>query len=169
MSSHSKLDAIGRNQSAYMLETASDYLRAAKVIWLQPNLQSVAMVNAAIAIEIILKSFLSQPTNNMRKGTVGEQYEIKQKVHLFNDIAARIDRDIYDKLNFSRYCSFFEKNKALFVESRYPYEPSSRGGFNDEAIHVGIEIFNATMRWYKETGNEDPWVKAYPDVAGGPV
>ncbi|MFQ2749402.1 hypothetical protein [Aeromonas caviae] len=72
MSSHSKLDAIGRNQSAYMLETASDYLRAAKVIWLQPNLQSVAMVNAAIAIEIILKSFLSQPTNNMRKGTVGD-------------------------------------------------------------------------------------------------
>lgn len=116
MSSNSKLDAIGRNQSAYMLETASDYLRAAKVIWLQPNLQSVAMVNAAIAIEIILKSFISQPTNNMRKGTVGEQYEIKQKVHLFNEIAARIDRDIYDKLNFSRYCSFLKRIRLYLLK-----------------------------------------------------
>lgn len=169
MSSNSKLDVIGINQSAYMLETASDYLRAAKIIWLQPNLQSVAMVNAAIAIEIILKSFIAQPANNMRKGTVGEQYEIKHRVHLFNDIAGKIDKDIYDRLNFSRYCAFFEKHKSLFIESRYPYEPSSRGGFSNEPIHVGIEIFNATMRWYKETGNEDPWVKAYPNVAGGPV
>ncbi|MFM5878862.1 hypothetical protein ACET7V_05295 [Aeromonas sanarellii] len=158
----------GRNQSAYMLEAAFDYLRAAKVLWLQENLKRVAMVNAAIAIEIMLKSFIAQPVENERGGTVGEQYEITGKrLHSLVELAGEIDSEIYCKLNFGIYEGFFDKYKELFIEARYPYEPGSRVGFNDEPIDVGIAIFKAIMKWYKETGNSDPWVLTYPEVVGG--
>ncbi|NOQ78395.1 MAG: hypothetical protein GQ546_03235 [Gammaproteobacteria bacterium] len=70
---------MSKNQSPYMLESAFDYLRAAKILWRQPNLGGLAVVNSSIAIEIILKSFIAQPSENKRKGTVSEQYEIKEK------------------------------------------------------------------------------------------
>src|SRR5690606_41249267 len=76
---------MSKNQSPYMLESASDYLRAAKFLWGQPNLCGVAMVNAAIAIEIILKSFTAEPADNQRKGTVGEQYNGKRQ-HLLTKL-----------------------------------------------------------------------------------
>lgn len=158
----------GRNQSAYMLEAAFDYLRAAKVLWLQENLKRVAMVNAAIAIEIMLKSFIAQPVKNEQAGTVGEQYVITGKgLHSLVKIAGKIDSEIYFKLNLGVYECFFNKYEKLFVEARYPYEPGSRVGFNEEPIDVGIAIFKATIKWYKETGNDDPWILKYPDVVGG--
>ncbi|MEE8056482.1 MAG: hypothetical protein V3T17_01415 [Pseudomonadales bacterium] len=155
-------------QSPYMLESASDYLRAAKILWSQPNLGGVAVMNSAIAIEIILKSFIAKPSENNRKGTISEQYKIKgTKLHTLPELAKSIDLEIYQKLGFHQYECWFEKFSNLFVQSRYPYEPTSRGGYSEVPIQVGVEMFNSTISWYKETGNTDPWVKMYPEVAGG--
>ncbi|GIU04821.1 MULTISPECIES: hypothetical protein [unclassified Shewanella] len=159
---------MSNHQSPYMLETASDYLRAAKVLWKEPNLGLVAVVNAAIAIEIILKSFIAQPSENDRKGTISEQYEIKGKrLHTLTDLAKAIDSDLYNKLGFHRHEYWFQKFDNLFVQSRYPYEPTSSGGYSDTPIQIGIEMFRSTINWYKQTENPDPWVIMYPDVAGG--
>jgi len=159
---------MSKNQSPYMLESASDYLRAAKLLWEQPNLCNVAMVNAAIAIEIILKSFSAEPADNKWKGTIVEQYEIKGKrLHLFTELAARIDPVIYRDLGFNNHDYWFQQYDNLFIKARYPYEPDSRSGHTEIPIKVGIEMFKATIRWYKDTGNTDLWVKRYPDVTGG--
>ncbi|MEH6628395.1 MAG: hypothetical protein V7739_18295 [Motiliproteus sp.] len=159
---------MSRNQSPYMLETASDYLRAAKLLWGQPNLGGVAMINAAIAIEIILKSFIAEPTDNKRKGTVGEQYELKGKrLHLLTDLAKQVDPVIYRELGFHNHEYWFEKYDNLFVQARYPYEPTARSGYTEIPIKTGIEMFRSTIEWYKKTGNVDPWVKVYPEVSGG--
>lgn len=153
-----------------MLETATDYLRAAKVLWGQPNLGGVAVVNAAIAIEIILKSFIATVSDNSRKGGVAEQYEILGKrLHTLTELAERIDTGIYNKLGFFKYEECFKKYNNLFVESRYPYEQTSRSGYSEIPIKVGGEMFRSTMNWYKETGNKDPWVVMYPEVAGGGI
>ena len=160
---------MSKNQSPYMLETASDYLRAANYLWEQPNLGGVAMVNAAIAIEIILKSFIAEPTDNIRKGTVGEQYEIerKKRLHLFTDLAKQIDPVIYRELGFQKHEDWFGKYDNLFVKARYPYESTARSGYTKTPIKIGIEMFRSTIEWYKKTNNNDPWVKIYPEVAGG--
>jgi hypothetical protein len=157
---------MSNNQSPYMLESASDYLRASRLLWSQPNLCGVAVVNAAIAIEIILKSFTAKPYENERKGTVGEQYKSK-RLHKLTDIAKTIDLELYKHLGFHRHEYWFEKYDNLFINARYPYEPSSDGGYTDIPISIGIEMFQATIAWYKEMENNDPWVLMYPDVAGG--
>ncbi|WP_240222673.1 hypothetical protein [Rheinheimera hassiensis] len=157
---------MSKNQSPYMLESASEYLRAAAVLWGQPNLCGVAMVNAAIAIEIILKSFTAEPADNLRKGTVGEQYNGKRQ-HLLTKIAKEIDPEIYRELGFHNHDYWFKQYDDLFVKARYPYEPDARGGLTEIPIKVGIEMFRATIEWYKKTGNPDQWVKHYPEVAGG--
>lgn len=155
-------------QSPYMLESASDYLRAAKLLWNQPNLCGVAIVNAAIAIEIILKSFIAQPLDNNRIGTIGEQYEIKGKrIHKLTEIARQIDPELYKLLGFDKYDYWFEKYDNLFIQQRYPYESSANGGYTAIPISIGIKMFLSTIEWYKNTDNKDPWVSMYPEVAGG--
>ena len=151
-----------------MLESASNYLRAARLLWSQPNLSGVAVVNAAIAIEIILKSFIAQPSENNRKGTVAEQYEINGKrLHKLTDLAKAIEPELYKSLGFNKHEYWFAKYDNLFVKARYPYEPSANGGHTEIPISVGIEMFRATIAWYKETENKDPWVLLYPEVSGG--
>jgi hypothetical protein len=151
-----------------MLEVASDYLRAAKFLWGQPNLAGVATVNTAIAIEIILKSFVAQPVDNTRKNTISEQYEIKGKrLHKLTDLATKIDLDLYKQLGFHNHEHWFEKFDNLFVQARYPYEQGATGGYLTVSLEVAINMFRATLNWYKESGNSDPWVVLYPKVAGG--
>ena len=159
---------MSNHQSPYMLESASDYLRAARLLWNQPNLRGVAIVNAAIAIEIILKSFTATPAENKRKGTISEQYEIKGKrLHKLTDLAKAIEPELYKSLGFDKHEYWFYQYDSLFVKARYPYEPSANGGYTEIPISIGIEMFRATIAWYKESDNKDPWVLLYPEVSGG--
>ena len=68
---------------------------------------------------------------------------------------------------FNNHDYWFQQYDNLFIKARYPYEPDSRSGHTEISIKVGIEMFKATIRWYKDTGNTDLWVKRYPDVTGG--
>ncbi|WP_146137301.1 hypothetical protein [Zobellella taiwanensis] len=159
---------MSKNQSAYMLESAEHYLRAAKIIWNQPNLNRVAIVNAAIGIEIILKSFLATPVDNNRKGTISEQYEIKgRKIHGLLELLSAIDPSLSQKLKFDHHKEWLERHNNIFIEDRYPYEPTSNPAYSQTLIHIGIEMFRSTISWYKSSGNKDPWIIAYPDVPGG--
>lgn len=84
---------MSKNRSPYMLEAAYDYLGASRVLWGQPNFAGVAIVNAAIAIEIILKSFVAQPAENARRGMISEWFKIKGKRwYSLTELANEIDR-----------------------------------------------------------------------------
>lgn len=156
------------NQSPYMVESAYNYLRAAKLLWREPNLGTVAVVNAAIGLEILLKSFIAEPVENPRKATESEQYEINGKrLHKLTDLSKRIDQDVYQYLRLQRHEHWFEKFDNLFVEARYPYEVTSRGTYSEVPISVGIEILNDVIQWYKTSGSSDSWINSYPYVPGG--
>lgn len=161
---------MSKNQSPYMLEVASDYIRASKLLWGQPNLQNIAIVNASIAIEVILKSFLAEPVENDKFGTLAQQYRMtRSRVHLFSDLVAEIDPQLCRKLKLCKHSNWFKENDRLFLESRYPYEPACSGTYNDNSLVIAIEMFREVIDWYKETGNDDPWVVLYPAVAGGSI
>ncbi|WP_347362582.1 hypothetical protein [Vibrio vulnificus] len=156
------------NQSPYMVESAYNYLRAAKLLWREPNLGTVAVVNASIGLEILLKSFIAEPVDNSRKGTTSEQYEINGKrLHKLTDLAKQIAPDTYQSLRLQRYERWFEKFDNLFIEARYPYEPSSRGSYSEVPISVGIEILGEVINWYKNSESTDSWIVSYPNVPGG--
>ena len=156
------------NQSPYMVESAYNYLRAAKILWREPNLGTVATVNAAIGLEILLKSFIADPVENLRKGTYSEQYEINGKrLHKLTDLVKQIAPDTYESLRLQQHEHWFERFDNLFIEARYPYEPSSRGSYSDVPISVGIEILDDVINWYKNSGSTDSWIVNYPNVPGG--
>ncbi len=158
---------MNNNQAPYMLEAAGNYVRAAQLLWRQPNMGKVSVVNAAIAIEIMLKSFIAVPVENSRKGTVGEQYELKQRIHGLYDLYNAVDTDLAKKLKFTRYEDWFKKYDSVFVKDRYPYEATANIGYTQTLIDVSLQMFKAMIGWYKESGNSDPWVTEYPNVAGG--
>jgi len=58
----------------WMLECAHSYLKAAELLDAQ-HLPQVVQVNAAIGLEILLKSFISLPDQN--QGTSGETYKLE--------------------------------------------------------------------------------------------
>ncbi|WDH00697.1 hypothetical protein [Pseudomonas chlororaphis] len=58
---------------SWMLQSAHNYLKASEVLDAQ-NLPHVAQVNAAIGMEILLKSFISVP--DQHQGTSGETYKL---------------------------------------------------------------------------------------------
>lgn len=155
-------------QSPYMIETASDYIRAARLLWGQPNLGAVSVVNAAIGLEIILKSFLAKPVENDRQGTISEKYKLdgKKHPHKLTEIAEKIDKEIYKVLRLDQYQHWFESFDNLFIDARYPYEPESRGSYSEVPITIGEEILDKVIQWYKDSGSKDPWIRDYPNVPG---
>ncbi len=158
---------MSRNQSPYMLEAAGNYVRAAQILWRQPNMGKVAVVNAAIGIEIMFKSFIAVPVENYRKGSVSEQYKPKQTVHGLYELNKSVDSELAKKLEFTRHEEWFKKYDSVFVKDRYPYEISSNAGYSQTLIDVSLQMFRAMINWYKESENPDPWVVEYPSVAGG--
>ena len=155
------------NQSPHMLNAAHGYLRASQVLWAQPNLSAVSNVNAAIGIEILLKSFIAEPVDNERIDTYGENYLVRKRFHKLTELSNQIEPDIYKKLRLERYEKWFEMFDNLFIEARYPYEAGAKNSYSEVPIDIGVELFNIIMQWYKDTDSKDIWIRAYPDVPGG--
>lgn len=155
------------NQSPHMLNAAHGYLRASQILWAQPNLGAVSNVNAAIGIEILLKSFIAESVENERKDTYGENYLVRKRFHKLTDLLNEIEPEIHKKLRLERYKEWFEVFDNLFIDARYPYESGAKNSYSEVPIDIGVELFNVIMQWYKDTNNKDMWIRTYPDVPGG--
>ncbi|MGH8351425.1 MAG: hypothetical protein ACRES5_33470 [Pseudomonas sp.] len=126
-----------------MLQNAHNYLKAAEVLDAQ-NLPHVAQVNAAIGMEILLKSFISVP--DQHQGTSGETYKLDAAAlaaahqHLQRaDKTRRKNPDRHDLLTLfhampeairrglalDRQEDSFERYRDVFTNSWYPNESSS--------------------------------------------
>ncbi|CEL29303.1 hypothetical protein AB4P97_09630 [Pseudomonas sp. A1230] len=62
------------NSSPWMVESAYRYLMAAKYLRRGHDMVGIAQINAAVGMEILLKSFVSKPNGNL--GQVNETYEL---------------------------------------------------------------------------------------------
>ncbi|MFG0532160.1 hypothetical protein ACF8FB_17775 [Pseudomonas sp. yb_2] len=128
----------------WMLESARYYLNAAELLDAQ-NLLHVAMVNAAIGMEILLKSFISVP--DQHEGTSGETYKLDvealktahQYLQSIGKIPPKQKRDAHDLLTLFHAMPAaireslalnsqehsFERYRDVFTNSRYQYESAS--------------------------------------------
>jgi len=132
---------------------------------------AVALVNAAIGMEILLKSFVARPNGN--HGQVDETYDLDgemirdahRELRRAGKIAAhkRVDKhdlltlfysvpaDVRSRLRFDQEEEWIERYRNVFTNARYPYETSSPGGFDDTLI----------VMWYRKQGCRDLFIVCY--------
>lgn len=163
----------------WMLESAQSYLKAAELLDAQ-NLPHVAMVNAAIGMEVLLKSFISVP--DQRQGTSGETYKLDsvalaaahQHLKMFGKTSRKspdrhdlltlfhaIPEAIRSSLSMDSQEDSFERYRDVFTDSRYQYESSS-WKFSDPVLMRLLRWTLANVvSYHKERGSQDPFVLDY--------
>lgn len=164
----------------WMLESAHSYLKAAELLDAQ-NLPHVSMVNAAIGMEILLKSFIS--ILDQHQGTSGETYTIdvdalkaahkhlqsigktpadkRRDAHDLLTLFHAVPADIRKALSLDSQGDSFERYRDVFTNSRYQYESSS-WKFSDPVLMRLLRWTLANVvSYYKQQGSQDQFVLDY--------
>ena len=151
----------------FMVETAYQYYRASQLLWSQCF--KVSIVNAALSIEILLKSFNAAVVAN--EGALNEKYKFNEKVlpdktnkHDLVELFDALPADVKNKFSNSFVQDMLEKYRYTFIHDRYMYEPSARSGATTSLIDIAGELIKKTVAIYVARECTDPWIQNYPNV-----
>ncbi|MGH8438583.1 MAG: hypothetical protein ACRERW_05930 [Pseudomonas sp.] len=166
--------------SPWMIESAYRYLTAAKHLLRVDNMMGIAQVNAALGLEILLKSFNSKPS-----GDIGQVYET-QKLNFRPIVKAHkqlkamgkiqpecrktdrhdlltlfyaIPEDLRRRVGLDLYEQDIEQYRDVFTKSRYRYERKTKRSTSDILVRVLDEVIGKTIEWYCEQGCEDAYIR----------
>lgn len=122
------------------------------------------MVNAAIGLEILFKSFHAEVDGS--PGGIGEHYKVDRGLgHNLLRLFDAIPTEILEDFDLHIYREYFEGSTAnLFVLARYPYEKQGIDGGSEAIVEIAEEIFDRVMREYKAGECNDPWIVAFPNI-----
>jgi len=144
----------------WALEMADKYCQVAEASWQIDGL--VSSTNAALSLEILLKSFLLEPTKNI--GKLNQRYKMSKKVGdghdlslLFDELPEKLKRHLsspFEREMIARYRNFFK-------DSRYGYENSAASGYSTTLHSIARSMINKTVTLYKKRGCTDPWIKYF--------
>ncbi|CCN71979.1 hypothetical protein [Vibrio nigripulchritudo] len=154
----------------WMVETAEKYCTAAELLAKENNLCRQAQINAALSIEILLKSYLSRTKEY--EGEIYETYQSKREHNLVK-LADMLPVEVRSYLDLSepqngypksgtRRC--IERYAKTFTEERYIYESSKnklRPGFSTSLTRTARILIDKTISLYISTGSDDPWIKSF--------
>lgn len=167
-----------QHPTAWMVETAYRYLKAARHMQRGFDMGDVAQINAAIGVEILLKSFCSKPSGN--HGEVNETYELDsdavKAAHLHLQSCGKVVRagkspdkhdmltlfysvpaDIRRHLELDQYEEHIERYRHIFTKARYPYERGASNDVDHILVQVLGEMIDRVNAWYGEQG----WQSTY--------
>ncbi|BCL74420.1 hypothetical protein JHS3_01560 [Jeongeupia sp. HS-3] len=148
----------------WLLEESNKYLQAATVLKNHNTLLSVAELNAALSIEILLKSFLVKPVENL--GSAYEKYEYRNpkgmKPHNLCHLYEQLPKEVKESLFDEQLVTFLVDFSDVFTHSRYKYEATSRRSYSSTLIKVAEELTPKAIRFYRDHGCRDPWILSYP-------
>lgn len=148
------------HMAPWAVETAYNYYRAAIETWRVDG--KVSMTNAALAIEILLKSFRLTPALNI--GDANERYEWKRNSVAGHDLSALYDdlpSPLKDKLVASADLVTLNKYRNHFSQSRYSYEVNARVGYNDDLLKLANLMICRAVKVYLEHGCNDAFIKNF--------
>ncbi|MDD1015898.1 hypothetical protein [Pseudomonas rubra] len=142
-----------------MIESAYCYCEAAKYLLTGHDMMAVVQVNAAIGMEILLKSFVARPSGN--HGQVNDTYDLDPK--LINDahrelqhagkIAADDKRvDKHDLLTF--FTLHLRTSGRVFDSTRRNIAMCS------QMLDLG-QMIESVVKWYRERGCRDVFIVCY--------
>jgi hypothetical protein len=153
----------------WMIEAAFDYIRGSRLLF-DNGRPGPGYVNAAIGLEILLKSFLARVDGP--EGGIGEQYVfdkkglgIKSHAHNLLQLFDLIPADVRELVGLDEtYRSWIEDYfQEPFLRARYPYEPGATASYSDVLTQIAGEMLHKVVRAYIRQGCDDPWFKRYPD------
>ena len=151
----------------HMLETSYLYNKSAALMW--PHSVSIFIVNAALSLEVLFKSFNAQVVGNA--GELNEKYRFNNKIlnkgenshdllYLFNSLP----QDVKSLFHTDFTIEILTKYRSTFVEERYMYESSALGGGTSALMDVASSLIGKTVQIYRDRGCNDPWIINYPNV-----
>ncbi|AZQ85097.1 hypothetical protein EKO29_14570 [Colwellia sp. Arc7-635] len=151
----------------HMVETAYKYYRAAQLLW-STDFQ-ISIVNAALSIEILFKSFNAEIVAN--DGKINEKYRFNDKIlpkksnkHDLMVLYNALPDDVKSLFHDNFTLDILEKYRRTFVEDRYMYEDGARSGATGAIIDIAGKLILMTVNLYRERSNNDPWITNYPNV-----
>ncbi|WP_223457931.1 MULTISPECIES: hypothetical protein [unclassified Pseudomonas] len=166
----------------WMVESAYRYLKAAIYLRRGHDMLDIAQINAAIGMEILLKSFVSKPDDKL--GQVNETYKLDddalEAAHEYLKTVERvpanrrypnkhdlltlfyaIPESIRQRIRLDRHEHWIEKYRDVFTKARYRYEKSAAKGSDDILIGVLDELIDDVVDWYRELGCKDMFIVCY--------
>lgn len=151
----------------YMVEAAHGYSKAADSLWSQNFM--VSIVNAALAVEILLKSFNAKISDNA--GMLNEKYKFDDSVlpkganrHDLIVLFDALPPEVREKFRDPYITDMLESYRYTFVKDRYVYEANARRGASGALLGVADELIKETVKIYKQRGCTDDWIQNYPNV-----
>lgn len=148
----------------YMIEVAWNYCQLVLTSKIQRGM--VEQTLAALAIEIVLKSYNSVACDHV--GEINETYrfEVPAGIKMSNKhdlvaLSSLLRSDIYQYLIEPCDLIDLEEYRNAFSNSRYFYEPSAPKSSTDCAMKLAIKLICKTIFLYKRKGCNDPFVKAF--------
>ncbi|MCF4998834.1 hypothetical protein GIW70_25400 [Pseudomonas syringae] len=166
----------------WMVESAYRYWSAAKYLLSGHDMMAVAQVNAAIGMEILLKSFIARPDGN--HGKVNETYDLDlsliKAAHLELQRLGKVDADrksadrhdlltlfysvpesVRSRVGLNQEEEWIERYRNVFTNARYPYEVKSSRGYDDILVDVLGRLIRQVVEWYREQGSKDTFIVCY--------
>lgn len=154
----------------WVLESSYRYARASALL-LDAGLMGESEVNAALSMELLLKSLLVVPVANARQGTVAEQYALPKGLvkdgHDLFQLYQAVPQHIADALNLHSQEELFRLKRHVFKLARYTYEDNHFDKSGDRVRSGGSDtLLLGTVSWllpqlicyFVDNGATDKWL-----------
>jgi hypothetical protein len=148
----------------FMLEVAWNYCQLVLRSSLQRGM--IEQTLAALAIEIVLKSFNSVVIDNAGELNETYQFQVPLGVKMSNKhnlvaLAALLRPDVRQYLIEPLDEEALQDNQDAFSNSRYYYETSASKSSSDAAMRLAIKLICKTLFLYQQRGCSHPFVNAF--------
>lgn len=152
-----------------MIEDAYKFCLASEILAYERNMMKVSQINAALSVEILLKSYFSVVSEYPDK--VYATYKFNKKAatkvtdsHNLTQLAESLPPKIKVRLITDPVKWQLEAYQTTFITNRYGYEPKGDSGASTILSELARELINETVKIYKEVDCNDPWIQHYPNV-----
>lgn len=145
-----------------LLEGAHRYAVAANALMCYSDLSAEAEVNAAIGMNLLMKSLLPMPEEGFELGL--EHYALGSNAS--EDLVSlygRIDRKVRLKLGLKDELSLIVRKRGILNSRRAVGRDTGNGGDNDLVYCLGRLIPRA-VGYFKGVGSKNAWVCSYPAI-----
>ncbi|WP_060482689.1 hypothetical protein [Pseudomonas sp. NBRC 111119] len=120
-------------------------------------------VNAALSIELALKSLLATPVENDSAGTVLQQYKARLRSvrggHNLLDLYHLVPTDVASVFSLSQLEDLFTQKQNTFISLRYIYEEGAPSGSSSLLLDAARWLIPQVIVYFADRGDPDPWVR----------
>lgn len=156
-----KTSQAGKLAPAWMVEIGYGFARTAQLAGGQGYLGLQSEINAALAVEILLKSLQSNPVENGLHGSVMTNFSGPYGHDLF-ELYKSVSDEIKKRIGLHDHEDTFLRKRDTFLKKRYDYEAHGGDrGFDTSLLYASACMIPKIVDYFVEQGSQDPWFQLY--------